>query len=103
MKRLAIALIVLFVATTAFAGGKECNLQNHAAKSVALTGTLQTTGSGDDARTIFRVANSDQRYTVCEKTKASILKLTNQTLEVKGEIVSCGEGEELVIKSAKKI
>lgn len=106
MKRLAIVLIVLFTAATLFAGGKECEMKaKHAAKKVELTGTLAQIGSGDDAKTVFRVANSDQSYNVCEKTKSSILKLSSEgTLQVKGKVMSCGDhGEELMIESAKKM
>ena len=100
MKRLAVALIVLFIATSVFAGGKEC--QARAAKSVSLTGTLAKADDGET--TIFRVANSDKSYTVCHETKASLLKLTGN-VQVKGKIVACDEskGEELVITEAKKI
>jgi hypothetical protein len=53
---------------------------------------------------VFRVADSDQSYTVCEKTKSSVLKLTNSgAVHIKGKLVSCGEGQELVIDEAKKI
>lgn len=96
MKRLAMVLIVLFTAASLFAGGKECNIKN--TKNVELTGTL--------ADNVFRVANSDESYTVCEKTKKSVLKLSNSgTLQIKGKLVSCGEGEgqELMIESARKI
>jgi hypothetical protein len=97
-------LIVLFTAATLFAGGKECNVAAKNAKNVSLTGTLATVGTGDAATTVFRVADSDQSYTVCEKTKSSVLKLTNSgKLQVKGKLVSCGEGQELVIDEAKKI
>ena len=104
MKRLAVILIVLFIASTVFAGGKECDLR--AAKSVELTGTLAKSSDGE--KTVFRVANSDQSYTVCHETKASVLKLgsdANSTLKIKGKLVSCseGEGQELVITEAKKI
>jgi len=103
MKRLAVTLIVLFLATSVFAGGKECQIK--AAKSVELTGTLATADDGET--TIFRVANSDKSYTVCHETKASVLKLgtSGNTLKVKGKLVSCDEskGEELVITEAKKI
>jgi hypothetical protein len=105
MKRIALSLIVLLTAASLYAGGKECEMKSHAAKSVELTGTLLRTGDGDTAKTVFRVANSNDSYTVCEKTKASILKMSNDasTLRVKGKIVNCGEGKELVIESAQKI
>ncbi|HEX2122627.1 MAG TPA: hypothetical protein VHL59_13390 [Thermoanaerobaculia bacterium] len=105
MKRLAMVLIVLFTAATLFAGeGKECNVKNAKAKSVELTGTLVRTADGDAEKTVFRVADSDQSYTVCHKSKSSALKLSNEgAVRVKGKLVSCGEGEELMIESAKKI
>ncbi|MFP5247254.1 MAG: hypothetical protein ACLGH0_11220 [Thermoanaerobaculia bacterium] len=105
MKRLAMVLIALFVATTLFAGGKECNIKNASSKNVELTGTLAKVGSGDEAKTVFRVANSDESYTVCHKSKAAALSLgnNNATLKVKGKLVSCGEGQELMIEDAKKI
>jgi len=103
MKRLIMVLIALFTAATLFAGGKECDI-NKSAKKVELTGTLASVGSGDEAKTVFRVADSDESYTVCEKTKASVLKLTNSgALRVKGKVVSCGEGRELIIDEASKI
>jgi len=100
MKRVAMVLIVLFTAATLFAGGKECQMKAHAAKSVELNGTL----SRDGDTTVFRVADSDQTYTVCEKTKSSILKLSGN-IHIKGKVVSCSESnaEELMIESAKKM
>ena len=107
MKRLALVLIVLFTATSLLAGGgKSCDAKH--AKSVELTGTLARTGDGDEAKTVFRVADTGERYTVCEKTKRSVLNLSsdpNSNLRIKGKVVACGDGggEELVIESAKKI
>jgi hypothetical protein len=104
MKRLIMVLIALFTAATLLAGGKECDAARKNVKNVELTGTLASVGTGDAAKTVFRVAGSDQSYTVCEKTKSSVLKLTNTgTLQVKGKLVSCGEGQELLIDEAKKI
>jgi hypothetical protein len=104
MKRTAIALLVLitlFGATSLLAGGKTCDIKSHAAKNVDLTGSLSWTA---DHKAVFHVANSDESYTVCEKTKASVLKQTEgATLRVKGKVVSCGEGKELVIEEAKSI
>src|SRR5262245_34457700 len=100
MKRTAMILIALFTAATLFAGGKECDMKAPAAKSVELNGTP----SRDGETTVFRVTDSDQTYTVCEKS--SILKLKDAgTLHIKGKVVSCSEshGEELMIESASKI
>jgi hypothetical protein len=102
MKRLIVILIALCTAASLYAGGKEC--KTNSAKSVELTGTLASIGSGDEAKTVFRVADSGQSYTVCEKTKASVLKLTNGgALHIKGKVVTCGDGQELVIDEASKI
>jgi hypothetical protein len=104
MKRLIMVLIALFTAASLFAGGKECDVAKKNVKNVELTGTLASVGTGDEAKTVFRVADTDQSYTVCEKTKSSVLKLTNTgTLHVKGKVISCGEGQELIIDEAKKI
>jgi hypothetical protein len=102
MKRMVVTLIVVLFAVSAFAGGgKECNLKT-GAKNVELTGTLSKV---DEDKTVFRVANSDQTYTVCHKSKAAVLKLGNDgsALRVKGKVVSCGEGQELMIESGQKI
>jgi hypothetical protein len=97
-------LIALFTAATLFAGGKECDAARKNVKNVELTGTLSSVGTGDEAKTVFLVADSGQSYTVCEKTKSSVLKLTNTgRVQVKGKLVSCGDGQELVIDEAKKI
>ena len=104
MKRVSITLIALFLATSLFAGGKECEARAKGT-AVTLTGTLTRTGSGDEVKTVFHVANSDQTYTVCEQTKASVLEHTTAagSYRVKGKVVSCGGHEELVISSAQKI
>ena len=97
VKRLVIALVLVVLALPTFAGGKSCEMKS--GKSVELNGTL----THDN---VFHVANAAQTYKVCEKTKESVLKLGNDgkdTLHVKGKIVSCGEGEELLIDAANKI
>ena len=107
MKRLALTLILLLAATSLFAGGgKSCDVSKTASKNVELTGTLARVGSGDEAKTVFRVSNSDTSYVVCHKTKAAILSLGNDagaTLKVKGKLVSCEDSHSLVIEEAKKI
>lgn len=110
MKRLVLALAVLFTAATLFAGdGAHCDMKKASAKRVELTGTL-TCPDGDCDKAVFRVADSDQNYTICHKTKASIRSLGQSapaSLRVKGSLASCGEdeaeGQVLVIESAKKI
>jgi hypothetical protein len=106
MKRLTLTLVLLLAATSLFAGGKNCDISKTASKSVELTGTLARVGSGDEAKTVFRVANSDESYVVCHKTKAAILGLSNDSgakLQVKGKLVSCEDSHSLVIEEAKKI
>ena len=106
MKRLALTLVLLLAATSLFAGGKSCDISKTASKSVELTGTLARVGTGDEAKTVFRVANSDTSYVVCHKTSAAILKLSNDsnaTLKVKGKLVSCEDSNSLVIEEARKI
>ncbi|HWW60344.1 MAG TPA: hypothetical protein VN181_03160 [Thermoanaerobaculia bacterium] len=99
MKRIAMTLVILLCAASLFAGGKECRMKE--GKSVELNGTI----THSDSKTVFRVANSDQTYTVCEQTKSSVLKLATDgtAVHVTGRVVSCGSGEELLIENAKKI
>jgi len=98
MKRIALILIVLFTTTSLLAGGKECQVKT-AGKSVDLNGTI---ASGNGEKAVFHIANSDTTYTVCEQTKADVLKLTGN-VHVKGKVVNCSGHEELVITEAKKI
>src|SRR5687767_10721628 len=102
MKRLVLVLIVVFAAGSLLAGeGKSCDTKT-SAKTVSLTGTL----AAAEGNTIFRVANSDKSYTVCHKTSAKFTKLADGSpVEITGKLVSCdeGEGQELVIESARKI
>ena len=105
MKRLVILLVVLFTATTLFAGGKDCALKS--AKSVELTGTVAKVGSGDDAKTVLRASNG-KSYTVCHESKADVLGVSNDgasSVKVKGKLVNCGAegGETLVVAEAKRV
>ena len=102
MKRLILTLIVVFTAGSLFAGdGKSCDV-NHKAKSVSLTGTV---ASGANDTTVFRVANSDVEYVICDRSKASLTNLGGASVRVSGKVVSCDEtsGEELFIEKAAKI
>jgi len=96
-KRLILTLAIVLIATLpTFAGGKSCEMKS--GKSVELNGTLT---AGDHPT--FRVADGSKMYNVCEKTKSSVLKMASSApLHVKGQIVTCGEGEELLIDSASK-
>ena len=106
MKRLVLVLAVLFTAATLFAGdGKHCDMNKAAAKKVALTGTV-VCSDGDCEKAVFRVANSDQTFDVCGKSKTSLKQLSaDGAVKVKGQLVNCSEsdGQELVIEEAKKI
>jgi hypothetical protein len=106
MKRTILVLAVLFIATTAFAGGgAHCDMKAKA-KNVELTGTLSCP-DGDCEKAVFKVADSEQSYSICHKTKEAIRTLGQNApvnLKVKGNVANCdGEGEVLVIQSAKKI
>ena len=106
MKRLTLVLIALLAAGTLLAGeGKGCDMKNRSAKSVELTGTLVRVDGGEEGKTVFRVADSDRTYSVCHKTGSDVLGLANSnaTVRIKGKVVSCGDGEELMISEAKKI
>jgi len=106
MKRLALilTLILAFAATSAFAGGKSCDMKAHNAKSVSLTGTIATNADGTK---IFRVADTGKTLTICHKTAESVLKEGENGAKVwvKGKVMSCDEtdGEELVIETAKRV
>lgn len=101
MKRLLLTLVLVFTTASIFAGGKECNINKTAQKSVELTGTLSH--SADSDATIFRVANSTDSYTVCDKSKADLSKLSDATVRVKGKLITCDGKQELMIENAKKI
>jgi hypothetical protein len=101
MKRLLLTLVLVFTTATLFAGGKECNISKTAHKSVELTGTFSR--SADTDATIFRVANSNDSYTVCDKSKADVSKLGDANVRVKGKLISCDGKQELMVENAKKI
>jgi hypothetical protein len=109
MKKLILPLLVVLIAvSSAFAGGPGCEAK-HKAKSVELTGQILCRDGvqGEDCHPIFRVANSDnQTYPVCDESKVDVqnlLKDGNATFRIKGKLVHCSEGEELVIEKASKI
>lgn len=100
LKRFAITLFVLVVATSAFAGGKSCEMKS--GKSVELNGTLLH----DHDKNTFKVADSGKTYNVCEKTSNAVLKLGTESgtnVHVKGQVVTCDGHEELFIDTANKI
>ena len=106
MKRLVLVLALVFVAATLYAGdGAHCDM-NKAGKSVTLTGKV-VCADGDCSKAVFRVADSDQSYDVCSKSKASLKTLgqNGANVRVKGKLVSCSESEstELMIEEAKSI
>lgn len=109
MKKVILVLALVLIAATVSAGdGKSCDVSKakHTAKSVELTGTV-VCADGDCEKATFRVANSDQQYDLCHKSKASLKSLgtSGKAVQVKGKLVNCSEGErtELVIESAKSV
>ena len=105
MKKVILVLAVLLVAVSAFAGGKNCKVGE--AKNVQLTGVIACAdgASGEDCARVFKVANSDTQYSICDKSKASLTKLNGANVRVSGKVVACDEsgGEELFIEKAAKI
>ncbi|MBK5259646.1 MAG: hypothetical protein JJE51_08630 [Thermoanaerobaculia bacterium] len=104
MKRLIVMAVSLLVAGSLMAGeGKSCN--KSAAKSVQLTGTVacKDGSSGEDCQRVFRVANSSTEYTICSESKAKLTAVTGSAVRISGKIVSCGDGQELMIEKAAKI
>jgi len=100
LKRFAITLMVLALAMPLFAGGKTCDIKS--GKSVELNGTLLH----DHDKNTFKVSDTGKTYNVCEKTKNAVLKLGTESgtqVHVKGQVVSCGGNEELLIDTANKI
>jgi hypothetical protein len=106
MKKL-IYILVLAVSVGSLAAndGKGCNMKK-TAKTVELTGQLVCKGTGEDCAPVFRVANSNTTYHVCDESKVDVNALakdTKATFRVTGKLVNCTEGEELVIEKASKI
>ena len=52
---------------------------------------------------VFRVADSDKAYSICHKSTADLAKLDGSKVRVSGKLVSCDEGQELMIDKAAKI
>lgn len=108
MKRLVMILAVLFVASTVFAGGgAHCDMSKAKhAKNVELTGKV-VCSDGECSKAVFKVADSDKSYDVCDKSKASLKKLGAEgaNVLVKGKLVNCSDSEktELVIDEVKSI
>ena len=63
------------------------------------------TGTGEECNPVFRVANSDNSYSICHSSKVDAKQLTSSkgTYKVTGKLVHCTDGEELVIEKASKI
>lgn len=106
MKRLALVLVMLFVAATVYAGGANCDMKAAKTKSVELTGKV-ICSDGDCEKAVFRVSDSDKSYDVCHKSKAALKSLgeNGAVVRVKGKLVNCSDSEktELVIEEAKSI
>ena len=108
MKKLVYFLAFVISVGSVLAGdGKSCDMKR-SAKSVELTGQIlcRDGEQGEDCHPVFRVANSDNTvYPVCDESKVDVKKLLEggQALKIKGKLVHCSEGEELVIEKASKI
>jgi hypothetical protein len=107
MKKLVYLLAFVVSVGSVLAGeGKSCSMKR-SAKSVELTGQIACRDGeqGKDCQRVFRVANSDTTYPVCDQSKVDVEKLSQDgaTLRVKGKLVHCKEGQELVIEQASKL
>ncbi|HVS31361.1 MAG TPA: hypothetical protein VMS98_07885 [Thermoanaerobaculia bacterium] len=103
MKKLMLIVVVLLAAGALFAGeGKSCD-RSQAAKAVQLTGTVVVESGADGEVRVFRVADSDKAYSICHKSTADLAKLNGSKVRVSGKLVSCDEGQELVIDKIAKI
>lgn len=99
MRKVILLAVTLLVAGSLFAGeGKSCN-RGQATKAVELTGTIEV----QDGAKVFRVADSDESYSICDKSSADVAKLGGSKIRVTGKLVSCDEGRELMIEKAAKI
>ena len=106
MKKSVLSLVFLMSTGVAFAGeGKSCKVKDASYKNVELTGTIACAdgSAGGDCARVFRVSNKDTEYKVCDKSKVKLAKLSGDSVRVSGKLVSCGEGEELMIEKASKI
>ena len=103
MKKLVLLVLVMaVVAMPVLAGeGKSCD-RSKAAKAVQLTGTIEAKDGAEGAR-VFRVANSDKSYSICHESKADLASLGGAKVRVSAKLVSCGEGQELLIEKADRI
>ena len=101
MKKMMLLVLVLLVAGSVLAGeGKSCDRQ---AKAVKLTGTIEVQAGADGDARVFRVADSDQSYSICDKSTADLAELSGATVRVSGKLVACDKGQELVIDKAARI
>jgi hypothetical protein len=104
MKRLMVVAVFLLAASVVFAGGEGKSCKRGDSETVKLTGTVACAeGSGADCARVFRVANDDTQYTICDKSKVDLASLDGAQVRISGKIVSCDEGKELFIDSASKI
>lgn len=101
MRKIVLVVAVLLVATSAFAGGANC--QKDAAKAVKLAGTIECTNG--DCTEAQLVADAEHTYTICENSKVKLASLNGAKVHVSGKLVKCSEGggEELVVESVRKI
>ena len=99
MRKVILLVVTLLVAGALFAGeGKSCD-RNTAAKGVQLTGTIDV----QNGAKVFRVADSGETYSICDKSKVNLAKLNGSKVRVTGKLVSCDEGRELLIERVADI
>ena len=94
------AVVLLMAVTVSAGGGKSCDRD---AKHVKLTGTIEVQQTDAGATHVFRVADSDQSYSICDESKVELAKLDGATVRISGKVVNCEKGKELVIDTAARI
>ena len=101
MKRVMLFVAMLLMAGSLYAGdGKSCDRD---AKTVQLTGSIEVQQTDSGETPIFRVADSDKSYTICDQSKVEVAELNGTAVRVSGKLVKCDKGKELVIESAARI
>ena len=103
MKKMILLVVVLLVAVAGSLSAGEGKSCDRAAKAVQLTGTIELQDGGAGETRVFRVAGSETSYSICHKSTADLTKLNGAKLRVSGKLVSCDEGQELVIERAARI
>src|SRR5688572_26416716 len=83
MKRLMVVAVFLLAASVVFAGGEGKSCKRGDSETVKLTGTVACAeGSGADCARVFRVANDDTQYTICDKSKVDLASLEGAQVRI---------------------